>query len=165
MKNNIIVVDDYDNIIGYKPRDIVDKEGLRYRVSVLWIENSKGEVLLAKRALTKTHQPGKWGPAVTGTVEEGESYEDNIIKESKEELGLNNINLKIGLKIKIDSKYKYFVQCFFTVIDKPIEYFKVQIEEVAKIKWFSKEELKKQLKLSPDEFVNSLKEIVKHYIK
>ena len=27
--------------------------------------------------------PGKWGPAVAGTVEEGESYEENIIKEAE----------------------------------------------------------------------------------
>ena len=61
---NIIIVDDNDNIIGSKPRDIVDKEKLRYRVSCLWIKNSNDEMLFARRAYIKTHFPGKWGPAV-----------------------------------------------------------------------------------------------------
>jgi isopentenyldiphosphate isomerase len=47
---NITIVDENDNIIGSKPRDIVDREKLWYRVSGLWINNSSGDVLLARRA-------------------------------------------------------------------------------------------------------------------
>ena len=157
MKNNIIVVDDKDEIIDYKPREIVDKECLRYRVSALWAENPKGEILLAKRALTKSHHPGKWGPAVSGTVEKGETYEENIIKESEEELGLKNIKIKFFQKIKQDGKHNYFAKWFSTIIDKPIEDFKIQTEEVAEVKWFSKDELKRQIKNNPKEFIPSLK--------
>ena len=88
MSDRIVVVDEEDNVVGAELRSIVDEKGLRYRVSGLWLRNSRGEVLLARRALTKTHYPGRWGPAVAGTVEEGESYEQNIVKEAEEELGL-----------------------------------------------------------------------------
>ena len=163
MKNNIIVVDDNDCITDYKPREIVDKENLRYRVSALWIENSKGEILLAKRAYTKSHYPGRWGPSVSGTVEKGESYEDNIIKESEEELGLENIKLIQGPKFKRDTEYKHFTQWFFTTINKPAEKLKIQSEEVAEVKWFTKEELKKLFKNNPRDFIPSLKEMLNHF--
>jgi isopentenyl-diphosphate delta-isomerase len=73
MPEKIIIVDDEDNIIGIKEREEVDKKNLRYRCSALWVKNSKGEILLAKRALTKKHSPGKWGPAVAGTLAENET--------------------------------------------------------------------------------------------
>ena len=81
-----------------------------YRVSSLWITNSKGEVLLARRAFNKKHDPGKWGPAVSGTVEEGETYESNIIKETEEELGIKSLKPIAGLKLRVKNKYNYFNQ-------------------------------------------------------
>lgn len=159
MTENIVVVDEEDNFIANKPRDLVDKEKLRYRVSVLWIKNSKGEILLAKRAYTKSHYPGRWGPAVAGTVDEGESYEKNIIKEAEEELGLTNIKIKEGPKVKISGKYNHFTQWFIGHLNKPADYFKIQEEEVAEVKWFSKEEFKTIAKEHPEMLVKSLQEI------
>ena len=92
MKEKIIIVDKNDKIIGYKIRGTLDKNGI-YRVSALWITNSLGEILLARRSRKKDKHPLKWGPAVAGTVEEGETYEQNIVKEAWEELGLKNFNL------------------------------------------------------------------------
>lgn len=162
MKDNkkIIVVDDKDQIIGHRTRYEVDKENLRYRVSALWIKNSKNEVLLARRAYTKSHNPGKWGPAVAGTLEEGESYKENIIKEAKEELGLDKISLKEGPKIKKDGKHKFFAQWFVSIIDKLSEEFKIEKEEVAEVKWFSKNSLKLELSNNPEEFLSSVSEFI-----
>ena len=102
MEPNIVVVDGEDNVIEHKSREAVDREGLIYRVSALWIKNSSGESLLARRARTKTHSPGMWGPAAAGTVEEGESYEKNIIKEAEEELGVENTSFDMGPKTFIE---------------------------------------------------------------
>lgn len=77
-----------DEIIGYKPRKDITLQDV-YRVSALWIENSQGEILLAQRGFLKSVDPGKWGAAVAGTVEKDESYEENILKEMQEELGLS----------------------------------------------------------------------------
>lgn len=160
MKQNIVVVDEEDKIIDHKSIDAVDREGLRYRVSALWIKNSKGESLLARRAYSKSHDPGKWGPAVAGTVDEGESYEENIIKEAEEELGLEQITVKKGPKTKSNEKYKHFTQWYTYKIDKPAEEFKIQEEEVAEVKWFSNEELKNQLKNNPENFLKNMNKYV-----
>ena len=90
----IQIVNTNDKVIGLKERKNLDYKNNIYRSSALWIINSKGKSLLAQRALTKKHHPGKWRPAVSGTIEKNETYDSNIIKESEEELGLKNIHPK-----------------------------------------------------------------------
>ena len=85
MSELITIVNLDDEIIGYKPRSEITSQDV-YRVSALWIENSKGEILLAQRGFMKRNNPGKWGPAVAGTIDKGESYEENMYKEAEEEL-------------------------------------------------------------------------------
>lgn len=119
--------------------------------------------MLAQRSFKKKHDPGKWGPAVAGTVEKGETYYSNIIKEAKEELGLENINLKELVKLKRKTKWTYFVQWYLIIVDKDINEFKIQEDEVEKIKWFNREELLKEIKNRPDDFLSSIKEHVKNF--
>jgi len=160
MKNNkpkIIIVDKDDKIIAYKNRDAINKEDI-YRVSALCITNSRGEILLSRRHHTKSHRPRKWGPAVAGTVEEGETYEENIIKEAEEELGLKRIKPELGPKIKIDNESHSFTQWYTLNIDKNIEEFKIQEDEVEEIKWFSYHEFKKEIQKYPEEFIPRMEE-------
>ncbi|MFA6254715.1 MAG: NUDIX domain-containing protein [Patescibacteria group bacterium] len=156
MKSKIIIVDENDNVIGYKDRDAVKQEDI-YRVSALWVANSQGEIMLARRALTKSHDPGKWGPAVAGTVEEGEDYRTNIIKEAEEELGLKNIALQEGSKERVSGKYNYFVKRYLVKIDKPETEFVINKDEVEEIKWFKREELKQEIQTNPDNFLKTTK--------
>ncbi len=152
----ITIVDEKDKKIGVKQRENISSQEF-YRVSALWITNSKGEILLAKRAYSKVNDPGKWGPAVAGTVEEGETYYSNIIKEMQEELGLKNVKPEKGPKTRTKGEHSHFTQWFFLKVDKKEEEFDIQKEEVAAIKWFSEEELKKELRESPENYLISLK--------
>jgi len=138
----IVVVDEEDDVVGAEERSVVDEMGLRYRVSGLWVRNSGGDVLLARRAFTKSHYPGRWGPAVSGTVDEGESYEDNIVKEAEEEIGLSGVDFEKGPKVKMSGKYNHFTQWFVAVVDEPVDFFKIQEEEVVEVRWFSVGEFK-----------------------
>lgn len=159
---NLIIVNDKDEIIGHKKRGTLNQKDI-YRVFALWIENSR-EILLARRALTKKKDPGLLGPAVAGTIEKGESYESNIIKESKEELGLINILLKKFIKTRVIYPHNHFTQWFLLKIDKDIKDFKIQEEEVAEIKWFTKEELFKLVEEDSKELIKSLKLFVKNLL-
>lgn len=152
----ITIVDENDNVIDAKERNELLLSDI-YRVSALWIFNSNGDVLLARRAFTKSHDPGKWGPAVAGTVEEGETYDSNIQKEAKEELGLEGIIFEPGSKTRSKSKWNYFVQQYNCKIDKPAEEFKIRKDEVAEVKWFTKAELKELVGKHPDDFLNGVK--------
>lgn len=152
----IIVVDEDDNEIGLKERGTLNDAEDIYRVSFLWIVNSKGDVLLAKRGLSKTNYPGKWGPAVSGTVEEGESYEENIIKEAEEEIGLKDCEFVKGEKERVRGKYNYFRQKFLCTTDMDIDDFVIQEEELEGLKWFSKKELAEKVGENPDDFTDSV---------
>lgn len=153
----IPIVDENDNIIEHRERDNTDLNAI-YRVSSLWVTDADGKILLARRAFNKIQHPGKWGPAVAGTVEEGETYEQNIIKEAEEEIGLKDIKPVFGIKKRRKGKYNYFNQKFLLTLPAGFNDFKVAKDEVAEIKWFSKEELKKELKENPDEFLKGIHE-------
>lgn len=153
------IVNEQDEVIGHKQREEILQDDI-YRVAALWLKNSNGDVLLARRAYTKSHDPGKWGPAVAGTVEEGETYEQNIYKEAEEELGLVGALLKEASKDRRSGKHNYFAQWFYAVVDKPVEEFNIQEDEVAEIKWFSRDELRRMVKEGPEDFLTSVRERV-----
>lgn len=158
-----IVVDENDKIVGYKDRSLISSKEF-YRVTALWITNSAGEALLARRSYNKRHHPGFWGPAAAGTVEKGESYEDNIIKEAEEELGLKNTKFELGPKIRVEDEYSHFTQWFFCKLDKPLSYFTIQEDEVAEIRWFKKDEALKMIKDKEDKFLLKMKYYFDHYV-
>ncbi|GHU09319.1 hypothetical protein FACS189431_7170 [Alphaproteobacteria bacterium] len=61
---NIPIVDENDNVIGEISRETLRGENVFYRVAGLWVVSPDREsVLIARRALSKKHHPGKWGPS------------------------------------------------------------------------------------------------------
>lgn len=161
-KQKVIVVDEDDNIIGHKIAGSLGKDDI-YRVSALWITNSKGDILLAKRSFKKKQHPGKWGPAVAGTVDEGETYEQNMIKEAEEEIGLKGASFQKGPKVRVSGEFNYFTQWYFFQTDQPLSAFTIQEEEVEEIRWFSRKELLRELSDNPQEFLESTAKWVKAF--
>jgi isopentenyldiphosphate isomerase len=159
-KQMITIVNENDEIIGSGERGTTSEDNI-CRVSALWLTNSHGEILIAKRHRNKFYHPGTWGPAVAGTVEVGESYEDNIIKEAEEELGLENIKPKIGPKIRVGDMHSFFLQWYLLVADKNLNEFELQSDEVEGVDWISPEELEKQLKEQPEKFGPNMKRYFK----
>lgn len=160
----IAIVDEEDTLLGYKERGTETLEDI-YRVSALWVTNSKKEILLAKRALTKVKNPGVWGPAVAGTVEEGEDYLINIVKEALEEIGLKNIVPSVAPKKRVKSKYNYFCQWYFLVVDKELNEFVIDEREVTEIRWFTEDDLRKEIESNPDNFLGSVPDCVDSFCK
>lgn len=154
-KFKIPIVDENDEVIGHKERTKIEREDI-YRVSGLWIENSKGEVLLAQRSFAKKNSPGKWGPAVAGTIEEGETYDSNIYKEAEEEIGLVGYDFEKGEKVRRRGEHNYFVQWYFVKLDIDIEKFKIKEDEVEQIKWIDRNELKNEVMNNPEIFVSTM---------
>lgn len=157
----IPIVNEQDEIIGYKDRKDRNKINIT-RITALWLWNERGEVLLAQRALNKELNPGKWGPAVAGTVEEGETYESNIIKEAEEEIGLKNLKPILSQKLRRTTSHSYFGQWFTATINSDYPLVK-QDSEVEAIRWFTKEELLKALEERPENFLSSIKETAIYY--
>lgn len=153
------VVDENDEIIGFKKREDIDFVNDIYRIGALWLTNSKGEILIAQRLLTKDKDPGKWGPAAAGTLEKGETYESNIYKEAEEEIGLTGVDFKLGPKQRFKVR-ESFCQWFIGTVDKDIKDFVLQADEVEAIKWVSKDWLIGDVKSNPDDYVPSMLSVI-----
>lgn len=163
----ITIVDKEDNVIGEKDRSEITPPDI-YRVSALWLTNSRDDILLAQRSFNKKNQPGKWGPAVAGTVEADEDYDKNIVKEIEEEIGLKVSikDLTKGPKLFRNGElHKYFGQWYLYAIDKPAPEFRIKHDEVEKVKWFSKNDLEEAFNAHPDDFLSSAPEWLKLFCK
>jgi len=159
----IPIVNEQDEII--KIVDMNDRQKSDIcRVSALWITNEKDEVLLARRSLSKKRSPGCWGSAVAGTLEEGETYESNVIKEAGEEIGLYNLKPKLEHKVRSSTTHEYFCQWFSATIDGDYK-FKKQDSEVEKIDWFTKDQILNLFKQNPEKFVPNFGRRINYFIK
>lgn len=155
----VSIVNDDDGEITGKERAAVRYEDI-YRVSALWATDLNGRILLAKRSPQKAHSPGLWAGAVAGTVEFGETYEQNIRREIEEELGISAdrvSNLQLGPKVRVRDEHNYFGQ-WFTGILSPDEDFRLQAEEVSEIRWFDPDELQLLLQRQPELFIHQMGE-------
>lgn len=157
----IPIVNEQDEIIGYEDRNNANPRNIT-RVSGLWLTDRDGNILLAQRAFSKKNNPGLWGPAVAGTLEEGETYESSIIKEAEEEIGLIGLKPVPGPKIRRSTSHEYFTQWFTAVVDHDYP-FKKQDEEVEEVRWFSKDELIKLIEEKPESFSKNFKSNLNHF--
>ena len=134
-------------------REICHKEGLWHKAVVVFIINSKGQVLLQKRSPYKKLWPNMWDITAGGHVLAGEFGFEAIIRECKEEIGvelekndLTFIGSAISSNVKGDIVNNHFNE--FYIANKEIDEtkLKLQDEEVSEVKWIDKDEIIKRIK-------------------
>ena len=162
MKHEII--DEYNNIgekIGTVDKEIAHEKGLWHKSVHVWIVNDKNEILLQYRCADKKLYPNTWDVSFAGHISAGESSAEAVIREGKEELGIE-VNLdklnyvftnREEIKYKeIDSKE--FVDIFILKQDIKLDKIEFQKEEVSDAKYVSIDEffkLAKENKIMPHE--------------
>ncbi len=161
MSEIIPIVDNNDEIIKYKKRGLESGNDIG-RISALWVINLQEQILLAQRSRNKKYSPGKWGPAVSGTINKGETYLQNVIKEAQEEIGviLEECNFKKVDKIFNKTDHSFFCQWYFVKLDLPLEKFIFPKDEVEQLKWMDKKEFEKDLKCHPEKYTTNMSQ---HY--
>jgi isopentenyl-diphosphate delta-isomerase len=88
-KENVILVDAYDNEIGIMEKMEAHRKGLLHRAFSIFIFNSKGEILLQKRNSEKYHSGGLWSNTCCSHPRPGESLTDAAKRRLKEEMGMS----------------------------------------------------------------------------
>jgi len=83
------VVDEQDNVIGLESRKKIHEDGLLHREINIWFITPKSEIIFQHRSKNKDTYPDKLDATVGGHVEHKMSYEETVVKECKEETGID----------------------------------------------------------------------------
>ncbi len=152
----VILVNEQDEVIGAKERALASDDDIA-RVTGLWIENLAGEVLLAKRSADKRYDPLKWGISVAGTVEVGETYLSNILKEAEEEIGLKlrEADLSEVGRVLVHAEHAFWYRAFKMTADITLGELAPQKEEVAALRFVTKGALRQEFSEHPEHFTRS----------
>lgn len=125
-----------------------------YHASVhIWLYTLDGDLLLQKRAADKDTFPNLWDVSVAGHIGSGESPIRSALREIDEEIGLHVSKddlefIAIHLSEKepapglLDNEFHHI---YISKLNTPLKKLKLQEEEVADIKLFSIQYLKREL--------------------
>lgn len=159
----LILVDQHDKEIGIEEKIKAHKEGKLHRAFSVFILNSKGQLMLQKRANDKYHSGGLWTNTCCSHPRPGEPVESAAIRRLSEEMGFS-----CPLKELFSFIYKTgfdnglmeheFDHVFVGTYDgQP----KINPGEVAEYKWIGIKELLKDMEENPQNYTFWFKEIMK----
>jgi len=125
------IVDEEGNVKGKAPRKLCHSgRGMLHPVIHLHVLDSKDRIYLQKRAMTKEILPGKWDTSVGGHLSSGETVEQGLLRETKEELGITDFKpvpiARYVWKSDIESELVYMFICRY---EGPIIINKDEIDE------------------------------------
>ena len=116
------LVNEEGHVIGKATRgECHNGSHLLHPVVHLHVFNSRGEVYLQKRPEWKDIQPGKWDTAVGGHIDYGETPEKALLREVREELGIEAfIPERVGMYVFESKRERELVYVHRTTYDGPV---------------------------------------------
>ena len=164
----VVLVDKNDNQIGLMEKQAAHIEPHLHRAFSIFIFNSKGELLLQQRALSKYHSPGLWTNTCCSHPRNGETMEQATTRRLQEEMGMRCdmhevftfiYKAPVGLGL-IEHEFDHV---FFGESDEhPI----INPDEVASWKYMSLDDISLDMKAHPEQYTEwfkiSFEEIVRH---
>lgn len=159
MTNSVILVDEFDNMIGTMQKMQAHRFGKLHRAFSVFIFNDKGELLLQQRAFDKYHSGGKWTNTCCSHPLPGEKTIDAANRRLDEEMGMKcelhyafNFTYKADLKNGI-SEHEYDHVYLGISETEPLP----EPGEVAAFKYVNTEVLAKELYTYPEQYTEWLK--------
>ena len=160
MHDDLILVDEQDNIVGYADKLRVHKDGLLHRAFSIFVINSKNELLIQKRATSKYHSGGLWANTCCSHPLKGEDPHRLIH---------NRLLFEMGFDCELSELFNF---TYYAEVDNGmIEYELDRVyvgnfegspvpnpNEVADWQWMNIEQLKQELKDEPEKYVYWLRE-------
>ena len=149
MEEMFDVVDSSDKVIGRASREEIHRKGLLHRSTHLLVFDGSGRVLLQKRSMRKDRFPGRWDSSVSGHVDSGEHYDECVVREAMEEIGIDLAGTPDRLfKINAcDQTDQEFTWVYRTESEGP---FSPNGDEISEIGWFTWEEASRLVETDPE---------------
>ena len=116
------IVDEEGQVVGKATRgECHGGSRLLHPVVHLHVFNNTGEIFLQKRPEWKDIQPGKWDTAVGGHIDYGETPEEALVREVREELGITTFTPQwLGMYVFESQRERELVYVYQTVYDGEI---------------------------------------------
>jgi len=137
------VVDEDDNVIGKVSREECHNRGLIHRSVMFFIFDDEDKVLVTKRTKTKDFFPGYWSIVLGGHVHAGEGYDEAVVREIEEEIGLKANPFFLAFFKKRIPEEKENVKVYGVVVKERII---LNDEELEKGEFLGLEEMEEKLK-------------------
>jgi isopentenyl-diphosphate Delta-isomerase len=160
----VILVDKDDNVRGTMEKMEAHRKGELHRAFSVLVFNSKGEMLLQKRARSKYHSGGLWTNACCSHPLPDENIEETIKRRVKEEIG-------IEVKPKFSYKFLYKTPLDQNLIEHELDHVFVaefngkpalNHEEAEDWKFVDLESLRSDVQKKPSDYTEWFKLILDH---
>ncbi len=84
----VVLVDENDSEVGTMEKMAAHREGRLHRAFSVLVYNSKGDLLIHRRAASKYHSAGLWTNACCSHPRPGENIRDAAVRRLKEEMNI-----------------------------------------------------------------------------
>jgi isopentenyl-diphosphate delta-isomerase type 1 len=157
LEEYIDIVDQQGHPIGTSAtKSEIHSKGHLHNTAHLWLYTAKGDLLLQQRAASKLIYPLLWDVSVAGHINAGETIENGLIRETKEELGID-IKKEQLLKIGVFESFQSypngitdneFHNTYIAKTQMSISNIQIQVDEVEAVKYVTIDEFLSLLKHS-----------------
>jgi len=165
MMEKVILVNESDREIGLMEKMEAHEKGLLHRAFSVFIFNSKGELLLQRRAANKYHSGGLWTNTCCSHPRPDETNLEGAQRRLLEEMGIStelNHLFHFIYKAKLDHELTEHEldHVFIGTCDSPPV---LNREEAEDFKYVTPDELEKLIEDAPDEYTVWFKIIFREY--
>lgn len=164
----VILVDENDRQIGTEEKiKAHNKEGKLHRAFSIFVFNSKGEMLLQKRAMAKYHSGGLWTNVCCSHPKPNETIGETVHRRLKEEMGFDcHLKEIFSFKYKVEldnglseNEYDHIFTGKFDGEPHP------EPSEADGWKWMNIDDLKNDIKENPGKYTEWFKIIMEKYLE
>ncbi len=156
-------VNEQDQPIGTIDRAELFKRPANFRVTHVFIFNSRGELLLQRLSPTRLRHPGRWGSSVAAYVGAGEDYTQAATRRLREELGLTDLPLrKVGKTRMVDDACVKFITLFEARSDGP---FALDPTHIAEVEFCPVDRVQSMVVQDPSRFTPTFRYLLDFYLQ
>jgi len=163
----VVLVDSQDNEVGIMEKLEAHEKGLLHRAFSIFLFNSKGEMLLQQRALSKYHSPGLWTNACCSHPAPNETTLEAGKRRLQEELGLSTVLVeafKFEYRATFDNSLTEH-ELDHVLVGYTDDFPQLNLDEAQDYRWVRWADLLSEMVLYPEKFTVWFKIILTEHIE